>query len=69
MVSDGEKTFIGGEGELFEEFIEFRQLRNYPGQGSPVATVSDVNYTSAKLCMVRFDQSFINLPYDARRRE
>ena len=69
MVSDGEKTYVGGEGALFELFVDKRQVSNYVGEGQSIASVNDPNYTSAKLCLVRFDQSFSKLPHDARARE
>ena len=69
MISDGEKTFVGGEGELFEEFIHTRQLTGYVGEGQPIRNITHSNYTSSQLAMVRFDQSFKSLPYDARRRK
>ena len=46
-----------------------RQLSGYVGEGQKIARVQQANYTSAQLAMVRFDQSFWCLPYDARRRK
>ena len=67
MISDGDKTFFGSEGELFEEFIHTRQLTGYIGEGQAIASVQQQNYPTAQLAMVRFDQSFKSMPYDARR--
>ena len=67
MVTDGDKMFLGSEGQLFEEFLQTRQLSGYVGEGQQIARVHQANYTSEQLAMVRFDQSFRCLPYDARR--
>ena len=69
MITDGDKTFVGGEGKLFEEFLRFRQLTGYVGEGQAIARINHTNYTTAQLAMVRFDQSFKGLPYDARWRK
>ena len=67
MISDGEKTFFGGEGQLFQEFLYSRQLTGYVDTGQAVATIKQPNYSDAQLAMVCFDQSFKTLPYDASK--
>ena len=69
MISDGQKTFVGGEGTLFEEFLHFRQLTGYVGEGQPIARVTQNNYPTAEMALVRFDQTFKTMPYDASQRE
>ena len=69
MITDGDKTFFGGEGQLFEEFLNTRTLSGYVGESQPISKVTHQNYTTAQLAMVRFDQAFKGVPYDARRRE
>ena len=69
MITDGDKTFFGGEGQLFEEFLHTRQLTGYVGEGQPISTVTHQNYTSAPLAIVRFDQAFKRVLYDAHRRK
>ena len=69
MVSDGCHSVFGGSGELFEEFLRTRQLKNYAGEGEKLAFITDDNYAESKLKVVRFDQTFDKLPYDASARE
>ena len=69
MISDGQKTFIGGEGTLLQEFLQFRQLTGYVGEGQPIANVSQNTYPAAEMALVRFDQTFKSLPYDVRHRK
>ena len=67
LISDGDKSFVGGEGTLFQEFMESKAVGNYVGEGQKVASVFDRNYVKAPLAHIRFDQTFRNLAYDARK--
>ena len=69
MVTDGKTTMFGGYGNLLENFIKNKQLCGYPGDEHEVSTVFEDNYEKAKLKLMRFDQSFENMPYDASHRK
>ena len=69
MVTDGKTTTFGGHGHLIESFITNKQLSGYVGEDENVSKVFDTNYETAKLKLMRFDQSFENMPYDASRRK
>ena len=69
MISDGYHSVLGGSGEIFEEFLRSRELKNYAGEGEELSFHTDENYSDAKLKVVRFDQTFDKLPYDASDRE
>ena len=69
MLSDGEFATVGGHGDLFERFLQTKQLSGYPGEKSPVVSILDDNYTDADLKLMRFDQTYDKLPYDASSRK
>ena len=69
MITDGKTTTVSGFGYLIETFICTKQLSGYPGQNENVSLVSDENYRESKLQLMRFDQTFENMPYDASKRK
>ena len=69
FLHDGENGFLGGHGDVFQWFMNTRQLTEYPGEGTEISNMFDENYSSAPLKLVRFDQAFKKLPYDVTHRE
>ena len=69
MSSNGEQTIVGGCGTLLQNFLDSGNLSGYVGQGQKVSTVDNVDYYAAPIRLLRFDQSFSNLPYDVTFRE
>ena len=66
VLSDGNKTFVGGFGNMFDNFIATRQAQGYPGEGEEsVATLSEDNFESALMKVLKFDETFRKMPYDA----
>ena len=68
MVTDGQTAIVSGFGYLIDNFIRTKQLSGYPGQDANVSVLADDNYGSAKLKLMRFDQTFDKMPYDASQR-
>ena len=69
MVTNGEDTIVSGFGYLIDNFIRTKQLSGYPGQTVNVSVLSDENYENATLKLMRFDQTFDKMPYDASKRK
>ena len=69
MITDCKTTTVSGFGHLIETFIHMKQLSGYSGHNKNVAVLADDNYGQAKLKLMRFDQSFENMPYDASKRK
>ena len=69
MISDGNQAIFGGKGEMYDEFVKTKMLKNYPGEEEEVAFHTDDDYQDAKLKIIRFDQTFDRLPYDASDRK
>ena len=69
MLSNGEDTVVSGYGYLIDTFIRTKQLSGYPGQNENVSVLSDVDYKESKLKLMRFDQTFDKMPYDASKRK
>ena len=69
MVADGKNAIVSGFGYLIDNFIRTKQLAGYPGQEENVSVLADANYNEAKLKLMRFDQTFDKMPYDASKRK
>ena len=69
MVSDGSKTSVSGCGSLFTNFLATKHLFGYVGEHDQFSTIWDVDYDSSILQIIRFDQSFKDMPYDVRQRK
>ena len=69
MVTNGEDTTVSGFGYLIDNFIRTKQLSGYPGQNENVSVLADDNYQDSKLKLMRFDQTFDKMPYDASKRK
>ena len=69
LVSDGTSTSVAGHGDVFKNFLQTRRLTGYIGEGERLVSVYDDGYDEAKLKLIRFDQTFTKLSYDASKRE
>ena len=69
IVTNGEDTVVSGFGYLLDNFIRTKQLSGYPGQNENVSVLSDEDYQASKLKLMRFDQTFDKMPYDASKRK
>ena len=58
---------IGGMGNIFDNFIDSKELSGYTGEGSKFASVEDDDYEDAVVQIVRFDQTFKRSCYDVTR--
>ena len=68
-VHHSESCMFAGHGDVFRTFMQTRQLTGYPGEGTTIVAIGDVNYDSAPLKVIRFAQAFKKLPYDASHRK
>ena len=68
-LTDGKTTTVAGFGYLLDNFICTKQLSGYPGERDNVSILSHDNYKDCKLKLMRFGQSFENMPYDASTRK
>ena len=64
MLNDGKQTTISGFGELFDRFLKTRKLTGYSGEKEDFTHFFDPNYKTAKLRILKFDQTYENMPYD-----
>ena len=69
ILNDGKQTTVGGYGNLFEKFLKTKKLDGYTGQMEPFTSFSDPNYDHAKLKVMKFDETYHKMPYDARSRK
>ena len=69
IMSKPNETLVAGHGPIYERFLKTREITGYTGEGSPFSYFFDEEYEDSPLKVVRFDQSFKHLPYDARHRK
>ena len=51
-------TVIGGEGEMFDNFVKNRKFGNYSGRGMKPHWPEDDDYNRCRLRILPFDQCF-----------
>ena len=68
LISDGQSTSVGGHGHIFDSFVETGRVTGFIGEGEQPISVLEDCYEASKLKIVRFDQTFLKLSYDASRR-
>ena len=68
IISGPNKTVVCGAGQLYNDFLESKKISGYAGELEEFSHFGDPDYNSSKLQIVRFDQAFMRLPFDVRRR-
>ena len=69
ILHDGDHYTFGGHGQLVDDFIKTRMLKGICEIHEPIARVDDENYDVAPIRMVKFDEAYDTVSYDARKRE
>ena len=69
IIKCGDKAIVGGQGEMFEEFIANKDISQSFKTPDTFKTVFNPEYENSKLQILRFDQCFKKLPKDARAGE
>ena len=69
IIRCGEKAIVGGQGKMFSDFLASKQLTGLFRPEESYLSVSHPKYEEANLQVLRFDQCFKKLPYDASHRE
>ena len=69
IVRFGEKTIVGGHGKMFDDFIQTKQLVGLFRPEDSFLSASHPKYEESNLQVLRFDQTFKKLPYDASHRK
>ena len=67
VVDTGKQTTFTGTGKCLEEFQEKTALKSYSGADTEIAKFYDMNFDTAPLKFIKFDQAFHKVvPYDCR---
>ena len=57
VISDPDKSVVGGWGALFDSFISSGKIEGYKGHNQPPSNINDPNYNDADLCVISFEQT------------
>ena len=69
IFDNGYYTIISGSGKIFHAFCKDKTLGNYNGNDENPTAPTDPMYSSSKLRIIPFDQSFTFLPNDVDDRK
>ena len=69
MFRNGNQTTVGGHGKLIDDFIKEKKLCVSFDKNEKVVIRDDPNFHSANLRILRFDETYEFVNYDARRRK
>ena len=68
VVHDDDQTTVAGEGKIYEDFISKHEVNDYPGKNEEFIFKPNPTYNVAKLRVMKFAETFVNMPYDASKR-
>ena len=69
LINNGDSTTIGGCGEMYDNFLKTKELKCFHENEGDFTSYLDPHYASAKLKVMKFDESYDNMPYDASTRK
>ena len=70
VIDTGEQCTIGGAGDMYDDFLANGRIMNYTGYGEePVMMFDKKNYHTASCRLMKFDETYYQMPYDCRSRK
>ena len=69
FVRDGDKGIFGGYGDMYDYFVKNKILQQYFGEDEDFTLFGTPGYDDAKFKLLKFDESYTGLHYDASDRK
>ena len=66
-VESGGQCTISGSGQIFDNFLLTGKIKHHSGYGREPVKFYEENFDKAPYRLMKFDQTFDNMPYDCRK--